>query len=129
MFDFSVHFHKCFVHSHCHFAFFNSLFNTKNNDEQPLHCEALLEFDNDVNINEDEEEGDNNSLGESINEGDSSDEGGSSDKDSDEECNRGSDDISVGESSIGSCRLLGDDWGVIKLHYSYCSFDSLWLLL
>ena len=46
--------------------------------------------------------------------GDSSNEGGSSDEDSDEECNRGSDDISVGESSIGSGRLLGDDWGVIQ---------------
>ena len=61
-----------------------------------------------MNINDDEEEGDNNSLG------DSSNEGGSSDEDSDEECNRGSDDISVGESSIGSGRLLGDDWGVIQ---------------
>ena len=99
------------------------IFTKNNNDEQPLHCEALLEFDNDVNINDDEEEGDNNSLG------DSSNEGGSSDEDSDEECNRGSEDISVGGSSIGSCRVLGDDWGVVKLHYSYCSFDSLWLLL
>jgi len=91
------------------FCFVYSLFYTKNNnDEQPLHCEALLEFDNNVNINDDEEEGDNNSLG------DSSNEGGSSDEDSDEECNRGSDDISVGESSIGSGRLFGDDWGVIQ---------------
>ena len=52
------------------FCFVYSLFYTKNNnDEQPLHCEALLEFDNNVNINDDEEEGDNNSLGDSSNEG------------------------------------------------------------